>query len=331
MVIGSARHLATQAPGLQAHGMVYSFAADLGHRGRAGGGEADGAAGAGTRRHARELPGPDGSGVRPGGRQSGALTYAWALMMGPMGIFGISFATALFPTLAEFAAGDATDRLRDTLALGSRLMLFLNIPAGDRLAALGQPIVALLFQMGMFQDDATRATAVAVACYSAGLFAYAGLEVITRGFYTLHDTVTPLLFAALALALNLGFGLALMDRFGHAGLALGMSLPTIAEFAGTYPVLRARVPGLQTAALLSTGARSAAAAASMGLVLLGMLSLMAEADLSPRTSIVLKVAAGVPIRAVWYVAVSLLLGGPEVRLVAGRLRGCFRRGHSPAS
>lgn len=320
VVVGSALHLAVQLPGLRWHGMVYRLRADLRHPG--------------VRQVAR-LTGPRVLGLAATHGNFvvitvlasqlevgslGALTYAWALMMVPLGVFGMSFATALFPTLAEMAAEDSRERLRDALALGTRLMLFLNIPAGLGLAVLGEPIVAALFQRGLFHAEATRATALAVGSLGLGLFAYAGLEVITRGFYALHDTVTPLLFAALALLLNLGFGLALMGPLGHTGLALGLSLSTAVEFLGLYLALRRRLGGLQGREVLAAAGRALGAAALMVLALVGLRALAPLLGMDGHTQAATVVLSGVPLGAAVFLGAAWLLGAPEARLLAARLR-----------
>ncbi|MCX6023930.1 MAG: polysaccharide biosynthesis C-terminal domain-containing protein, partial [Chloroflexi bacterium] len=247
----------------------------------------------------------------------GALTYGWSVMMAPMGIFGMALATALFPALAEMAAQNRHDDLRESIAAGVRYLLFLNIPAGVGMMTLAGPLVRLLFERGQFTPEASAATAAAVASFGTGLFAYAAIEVITRGYYALRDTVTPLWYGGLALALNLAFGLLLMGQLGVAGLALGMALSTAIEFFGMYETLRRRLNGLHTAAMLRSTASTVAATAVMAAAVLGWRA--ALNDGTTPLGLLTVVAGGVIIGAATFLATALACGSPEARQIAARV------------
>src|SRR3990172_8817935 len=84
-----------------------------------------------------------------------ALSYAWAVMMMPLGVFGMSISTAVFPTMAEQAAVESYDNLGRTLTSSLRLVLFFTIPASAGLILLREPLVALLFERGLFDSFST--------------------------------------------------------------------------------------------------------------------------------------------------------------------------------
>src|SRR4030095_16501168 len=79
-----------------------------------------------------------------------ALGYAFRLMYMPIGIFGVSVATAALPDLARQAAEGAYDSMRSTLSSSMRLMLMLSVPAVVGLMVLSVPIVQLLFERRAF-------------------------------------------------------------------------------------------------------------------------------------------------------------------------------------
>ena len=84
------------------------------------------------------------------------LNYAFRLMYMPIGLFGVSVATAALPSLSRQAAEDDLAAMRATLSNGLRLMLMLNVPATAGLIALATPIVALLFEHGRFTAGGHR-------------------------------------------------------------------------------------------------------------------------------------------------------------------------------
>ena len=78
------------------------------------------------------------------------LNYAFRLMYLPIGLFGVSIATAAVPAIATLAANDDKAGMRRTISSGLRLMLMLNVPATIGLIALAGPIVSLIFERGSF-------------------------------------------------------------------------------------------------------------------------------------------------------------------------------------
>ena len=79
-----------------------------------------------------------------------AIDKAFRIYQLPQGLFSISIATVLFPTLARFAARGAHDDLRRTMANGVRQICLLLIPSAVLMAVLAEPITRLVYQRGAF-------------------------------------------------------------------------------------------------------------------------------------------------------------------------------------
>lgn len=173
-----------------------------------------------------------------------ALNYAWVVMMMPLGIFGIAVATAIFPALVDLGAMEQWQALGKGMSSAIRLVLFFTIPASVGLILLRQPLIALIFQRGLFHRGSTDATAWALMLYAIGLSGHAIIEVLSRGFYALKDTRTPVQWGIAAMALTIALSLALMGPLGHGGLALSLSLATTAEAGALLLVLGRRLPRL---------------------------------------------------------------------------------------
>src|SRR2546426_12251299 len=137
--------------------------------------------------------------------------------------------TTLFrsPSLSTQAAKGELDALRGTLGFGLRLIFFIIVPAMVGLILLRVPIVHLFFEHGRFTAADTQGTAAAVLAYAVGLWAFAGGRIVVAAFYSLQDTRTTVLVAAVALAANIALSLLLMGPLRHAGLALATALSAI--------------------------------------------------------------------------------------------------------
>ncbi len=206
-----------------------------------------------------------------------ALNYAWLLAMMPLALFGVAIATAVFPTMAQQAAIDSLDRLQSTLYASLRYILFLVIPASVGLILLRDPLVTLLLERGEFTSRSASITSSALLFYSLGLFAHSAVEMLSRGFYALRDTRTPVAMALISMVLNLLFSIALVGPMEHDGLALAMSLATVVEGSLLFIVLQQRLAGPE-AGLANFFLRTIAATALMAAVVSVFIAVEEAAD-----------------------------------------------------
>jgi putative peptidoglycan lipid II flippase len=187
------------------------------------------------------------------------LFYGMRLIQFPLGIFGVALATAILPTLSSQAARGALDELRTTLGFGLRMILFIIVPAMAGLILLRIPIVHLFFEHGTFTAQDTAETALAVLCYAVGLWAFGGVRIIVSAFYSMQDTKTPAISAAIALAANILFSLVLMSVLGAAGLALATALASMVNGVILVAVLNRRLGGVDWRAVGRSSLRVLAA------------------------------------------------------------------------
>lgn len=245
-----------------------------------------------------------------------ALTFAWQLTMLPWGIFAMAISTVSFPTLAAAAAREEMEALKTTLSAALRTILYLTLPAGVGLFVLREPLVSLLFQRGQFDADSTQAVSWALAFYAPGLFALAVTEILTRAYYALHDTRTPVLIAVTTVAINVALSLAFIGPLGHGGLALAATLANTGETVVLLAVLRRRLEGLDDQQVALSAARAAAASLAMGLALAWLWPfLSALLDVSHPVSLLIASAMAVALGLGLYLVLTLLLGSREISVL----------------
>ncbi len=194
-----------------------------------------------------------------------ALNYAFRLMYLPIGIFGVSIATAVVPTLSRHAARNETAGMRDTVSGGLRMMLMLNVPATVGLVVLAGPIVALIFEHGAFTEAHSAATAAALAFYAPGLVGYSAVKIAVPAFYSLRDSRTPVVVSAVTVLLNVVLNVSLVRAMGFTGLALGTAVSAIFNASALLWLLRSRLGGLDGLRIAASFGRIGAASAVMGL------------------------------------------------------------------
>jgi putative peptidoglycan lipid II flippase len=121
----------------------------------------------------------------------------------PQGMFGISLATYLLPTLSGLAAEKKYPEFRQVLGQGLSHLALANLLAAAIALVLAHPIVRLIFEHGKFGPDATQRVALALACLAPGLLMFSMNNIFARAFYALNDIRTPMKISVFCLAVNL--------------------------------------------------------------------------------------------------------------------------------
>jgi len=154
------------------------------------------------------------------------LYYAQRLYQLPLGVFGISLATAIFPVMSSYAAKKDFTGLGRTVSQGLRSSIFIAIPATIGLIAIVRPLVSVAFEHGQFGQvrDDTSMVAWTLLFYALGLCGYFAQQVATRAFYSMQDSKTPMRSAMIAVGLNIVLNLTLIWPLGTGGLALSTAI-----------------------------------------------------------------------------------------------------------
>jgi putative peptidoglycan lipid II flippase len=262
-------------------------------------------------------------------QQQGAvswLNYAFRLMYLPIGLFGVSIATAALPDIARRANEGDTAGMQRTISSALRMMLMLNVPATIGLIALAEPIVALLLERGNFRPYDTAATAAALIFYSPGLLGYSAVKIASPSFYSLRDSRTPVIVSVIAVLINLTINLILVRVMGYRGLALGTALAAMVNAGALLWLLRRRLAGLDERRVSIAFAKILAASAAMGIA--ARLTASWLAAMLPPTHFLLRaveLAAAITVGLVVLVAAARLLRLAEFdeafSRVLRRLRG----------
>jgi putative peptidoglycan lipid II flippase len=274
VAIGSLAHLLVQLPNLSSVGQRYDLFVSLAHPGV---------------RRVAWLMGPRTLGLAAvqinflastllaSGLPEGSLTaynYAFQLMQVPVGVVGVSVAVALFPRLSRHAALGRVRDVRRQLTTALRILLFIALPLTAIMTVLREPLTAVFFQYGLFSAQSTERTSVALLYFTLGLAAQSLVPVLARAFYALQDTRTPVIWAIIAVALNVPLMAVLVGPMGVGGLALALSVTATLEVLGLLWALRGRLGGIDGVELLGSLVRSTLAAGAAALLMLGALQLV---------------------------------------------------------
>lgn len=159
-----------------------------------------------------------------------ALENATRLYLLPVGVFGVSMTTVIFPSLAQAVAKNKLDTAKQYIVKGLNILLFLVIPSIAVLTIFSKDVVRLTLSYGKFGEDAVKVTADALLYYSLGLYFYTGIFLITRAFYSMKDSKNPVKYSMISIAINIALNFVLVKPLGYKGLALSSSIASGVNF-----------------------------------------------------------------------------------------------------
>lgn len=229
VILGAFLHLGMEAFGAISSGFKYKFALPLKHKGV---------------RKLSKLMVPNIMGIASD--QVTALIFtliASKLLVGditifnfadiirtmPIGIFALSFAVASFPSISSLAAKKDWDGFISTISSTARQILFWMIPAAIVMYVLRAQLVRVVVGSKGFSWYATQATAQTVGYFAIGICAAGLAPLLSRAFFSLHDTITPFLTGICGMAVSIAAGFILAKKMGVPGLGLAFIFSAIID------------------------------------------------------------------------------------------------------
>lgn len=194
-----------------------------------------------------------------------ALNYASKLKSIVLGVFVTAIATVIFPMLSKESNKDDLGSLRKIMDYGINIVLIITIPAMVGLIILAEPFVRLFFQRGAFDSIATTMTSQAVIFYSIGMVGSALRIMLSKVYYSLQDTRTPMINGAIAVGINIVLNLILVGPMKHSGLALATSISDICTTLLLMNSLRKKIKGIGIRAYTICLVKSTIASVVMGI------------------------------------------------------------------
>ncbi len=245
------------------------------------------------------------------------LYFAQRLYQLPLGVFGISLAIAIFPVMSAHAAAKDMHQLARSISLALRSTVFIAIPATAGLILIAGPLIFVAFQHGRFQASDTKLTTFTLLFYAIGLTGFFAQQILTRAFYSLQESKTPMKTAIIAVLINLFLNLTLIWPLGTGGLAASTAVCAYIQVVFLAIALHRRLPLPVYDNLTRTIAKTIFATALMLLISITVLHLMKPLTQTFWNNI-LRLLTVVPAAAAVYIIAAKLLRIEVLSLLTGK-------------
>ena len=184
-----------------------------------------------------------------------AIDAAFRIYMLPQGIFSVAVSTVMFPSLARAVAAGDFARYRSSLGDGTRLIIFLLLPASAVMCVLATPIIQLLFQRGAWTPEQTPGVAEALIAFALGLALNGVILLLYRCFFALQHVWAATGIALANLIVGAGLSLLLYGPCGVWGIPLANSIANAIVLPLMWVVLSRRVGHLDNRRVLVSTVR----------------------------------------------------------------------------
>lgn len=195
-----------------------------------------------------------------------ALTYASRLNGFVQGIFASAIAVVIYPLITKMVLAKDKKGIVDSLSESviSTSVIILPITVGAMIFA--RQAVELLFGRGSFNEEAVNLTTNALFFYAIGMTAFGLRDVLNRYFFAYQDTKTPIVNAAIGVAINIVLNLMLYKVMGVGGLALATSISAIVTTMLQFVSLRKKIGPFGMLGIIKSFGKMCFASIIMGIV-----------------------------------------------------------------
>lgn len=202
------------------------------------------------------------------------LYYGQRLFEFPQGIFVVSLAQAVLPSMSRQLAARDDEGFRESLRFALSLILLVTLPAAIGMAFCAEAIYSLFFLGGAFTPHDVRQSAEALVWYAPGLVFVGISRVVAPTFYAMQDTRTPVIVSFWTLLISIAASLMLMQPMRHAGLALALTVSSVFNAVVLLWLLDRRLQGASLHGLWSFCLRLLPGLLAVSLVAAGLLGLV---------------------------------------------------------
>ena len=195
-----------------------------------------------------------------------ALDYAQKLDGFIKGIFIASIVTVLYPRVAEMAVSRDLEGLKKSINQSLISVCLIVLPATVGAMVFSEEIVSLLFKRGAFGLSAVSMTSGALFYYSIGMLPYGLRTTLTKAFYALEDTKTPMINSTIAVVVNIILNIVLSKYMGLSGLALATSIAATLAMILMFISFRKKLGSFGMKQILNSFIKIVIASLIMGLI-----------------------------------------------------------------
>lgn len=181
-------------------------------------------------------------------------------------VFAVAISTVVYPTLATHAANKNNAEYNKALGRSINMIFLILIPAAVGIIVLRIPIISVIFKRGQFVENSVIQTAEALLFFSPAIIFYGLRDILSRAFYSLKDTKTPMINSFFGILFNFILSFVLVKIMKVSGLTLAASISTGMITLLLFYNLNIKVKGINVKNIITEFIKILISSAVMGAV-----------------------------------------------------------------
>lgn len=247
------------------------------------------------------------------------LGYAGTVKGMLMSLFTSAIFLIIYPNFSGYIARNDLESFKHSFARTLKLLTIILVPLTCGTVVLAGPGLSVLYERGQFGAYEVAETSGVLALLSIGMLGSGISGVISKAFYAVQDSKTPMRIGILSIMLNIVFSLLLIKPLAYNGLALSDSLAATLTVIPFALLLRKKFGRLDYRSVLFTFLKCTGAALLMSIaaheIYYGLTNALAGDFLSRLFALAAAVGAGVLI----YLILLWLLRVKEITVIINSL------------
>ncbi len=143
------------------------------------------------------------------------------------GVFSFVVTNLIFPKLSKANVSNNKDEARGLVSNSLKALLIIILPIMAGIIILATPVTSIIYEHGKLNSNGVMVVSDALRFYSIGMVGLAANEVLSKTFFSMRDSKTPMVNAILSMVFNVVCAYTLFDKMGTSGLALSVAMGSI--------------------------------------------------------------------------------------------------------
>ncbi|MBU1151369.1 murein biosynthesis integral membrane protein MurJ [Patescibacteria group bacterium] len=239
-----------------------------------------------------------------------AFNFARNIQSIAVNLFGIAFATAIFPYIVSAASQNDKESYTQNIQKTIHRILYFTIPSTLGIYLLSKEIISLILGGGMFDEKSILLTSTILVFFTISIPFESLSHILSRAFYAKKNTMTPMLINVFSMATMATLSLTLAPKYGIGWLSISFSIGFIIQIVLLSTFLKKHLSGFSIKTLSTRIIKIILASCLMGAIII--LTKDLENLINNNISHIIRISLG----AGTYFFASYLLKIPEIKSVA---------------
>jgi len=153
-----------------------------------------------------------------------AFNFARNIQSFAVSLFGIAFATAVFPHLTQSIAENKKEKYTTHIQKTAQRILFFTIPAMIGLMLMSKIIIEIIFKGGNFNEESVKLTSIILFFFAISIPFESLVHILARGFYAIKNTVTPMLISVTGMTIIALTTIFIAPKYGPQWFSIGFTI-----------------------------------------------------------------------------------------------------------